>query len=154
LRDVPYLERKRMLESLLRNAPGTLVYVEYLKADGHQVFLQACKLGMEVVVAKGGDAPYRSGRQGSWLKLKCTKSEIYPTVAFVKKLSARPRKIASLYIGKRGASRLLYAGKVRSGYTETVAREVCERLDPLIRKKVPAHRFEGVNVTNESRSGL
>jgi bifunctional non-homologous end joining protein LigD len=47
LRDVPYLERKRLLESLLRNAPDTFVYVEYLKADGHQVFLQACKLRLE-----------------------------------------------------------------------------------------------------------
>src|SRR3954463_15330824 len=45
LRDVPYLERKRLLEDLLRDAPETFVYVEYLKADGRRVFLQACKLG-------------------------------------------------------------------------------------------------------------
>src|SRR3954463_1915008 len=45
LRDVSYLERKRLLEDLLRDAPETFVYVEYLKADGRRVFLQACKLG-------------------------------------------------------------------------------------------------------------
>lgn len=137
LRDVSYLERKRLLEELLRDVPATFVYVEYLKADGRQVFLQACKLGLEGVVAKRGDAPYRSGRQETWLKLKCTKSETYPIIAFVEKLGAKPRKIASLYIGRREHDKLIYAGKVRSGYTEKVAREVRERLDPLIRKNSP-----------------
>jgi bifunctional non-homologous end joining protein LigD len=58
-------------------------------------------------------------------------------VAFVEKLGARPRKIASLYVGRREGDRLIYAGKARSGYTELVAREVRERLDPLIRKTSP-----------------
>jgi bifunctional non-homologous end joining protein LigD len=137
LRDVSYLGRKRLLEDLLQDAPHTFVYVDYLKTDGRQVFLQACKLGLEGVVAKRGDAPYRSGRQDTWLKLKCTKSETYPIVAFVEKLGAKPRKIASLYIGKRERGKLLYAGKVRSGYTEKAAREVRERLDPVIRKSSP-----------------
>jgi bifunctional non-homologous end joining protein LigD len=57
---------------------------------------------------------YRSGRQESWLKLKCTKSDNFPIVAFVEKLGARPRKIASLYVGRREGDRLLYAGKARS----------------------------------------
>jgi SMP-30/Gluconolactonase/LRE-like region len=55
-------------------------------------------------------------------------------VAFVEKLCAKPRRIASLYVGRREGDRLLYAGKVRSGYTEAVARDLRERLDPFIRK--------------------
>jgi bifunctional non-homologous end joining protein LigD len=93
--------------------------------------------GFGRVVAKRVDAPYRSGRQESWIKLKCTKSETFPIVAFVEKLGARPRKIASLYVGRWEGERLLYAGKARSGYTELVAREVRERLNPLIRKTSP-----------------
>ena len=76
-------------------------------------------------------------RQESWLKLKCTKSDTFPIVAFVEKLGARPRKIASLYVGRREGDRLVYAGKARSGYTEGVAREVRERLDPLIINRSP-----------------
>src|SRR5437764_8015690 len=86
---------------------------------------------------KRRDSPYRSGRQETWLKLKCTKSNTFPIVAFVEKLGARPRKIASLYVGRREGDRLIYAGKARSGYTEQVAREVRERLDPLIIRKSP-----------------
>jgi bifunctional non-homologous end joining protein LigD len=109
----------------------------YVEADGARVFEHACRMGLEGIVAKRVDAPYRSGRQDTWIKLKCVKSDTFPIVAFVEKLGAHPRKIASLYVGRWEGDRLVYAGKARSGYTETVAREVRERLDPLIRKTSP-----------------
>jgi bifunctional non-homologous end joining protein LigD len=137
LREVPYFERKRLLQRLLKGAPETFIYVEDIKADGEAVFEEACKLGVEGVIAKRADAPYRSRRQESWIKLKCKKSDTYPIVAFVEKLGAKPPKIASLYVGRREGGRLVYAGKVRTGYTEATARELRERLDPLIRKQSP-----------------
>src|SRR4051812_47887551 len=137
LRRTPLLERKQALKGLLQGAPPNLVYVDFLEEDGTHVFEHACRMGLEGIVAKRVDAPYRSGRQDSWIKLKCTKSDTFPIVAFVEKLGARPRKIASLYVGRWDGDRLLYAGKARSGYTETVAREVRERLDPLITNKSP-----------------
>jgi bifunctional non-homologous end joining protein LigD len=137
LRPTALLDRKQALKSLLRKAPSTIVYVDHIEADGARVFEEACRMGLEGIVAKRGDAPYRSGRQDSWIKLKCVKSDTFPIVAFVEKLGAHPRKIASLYVGRREGQRLLYAGKARSGYTETVARELRERLDPLMRKTSP-----------------
>src|SRR4051794_2361001 len=133
LRAVPYLERKKLLARLLDGAPESLMFVEGIEAKGDEVFAAACRLGLEGIVAKRIDAPYRSGRQESWIKLKCKKSDTLPIVAFVEKLGAHPRKIASLYVGRRERGKLLYGGKVRSGYTETSARELRERLDPLIR---------------------
>lgn len=137
LRRAPLLERKQALKRLLEGAPHSLAYVDFLEADGTCVFEQACRMGLEGIVAKRVDAPYRSGRQDSWIKLKCVKSDTYPIVAFVEKLGARPRKIASLYVGRWEGDRLVYAGKARSGYTEAVARELRERLDPLIRRTSP-----------------
>src|SRR3954469_1279256 len=137
LRAASYLDRKRLLQRLLDGAPETFMFVEGLEADGDQVFKAACELGIEGIVAKRADAPYRSGRQDHWIKLKCKKSETFPIVAFVEKLGARPRKVASLYVGRRQNGKLLYAGKVRTGYTETTARELRGRLDPLIRKSSP-----------------
>lgn len=58
------------------------------------------------MVAKRLGEPYRSGRQESWIKLKCKKSETFPIVAFVEKLGARPRKVASLYVGRRENGKL------------------------------------------------
>ena len=137
LRTARLLDRKQALQSLLQKVPSTLVYVDFVEADGAHVFEQACRMGLEGILAKRVDAPYRSGRQDSWIKLKCVKSDTFPIVAFVEKLGAHPRKIASLYVGRREGDRLLYAGKARSGYTETVARELRERFDPLIRRKSP-----------------
>lgn len=137
LRDAAYEDRKRLLQDLLKGAPETFIYVEALEADGKVVFEKACKLGFEGLVAKRLGRPCRSGRQESWIKLKCKKSETFPIVAFVEKLGARPRKVASLYVGRRENGKLLYAGKVRTGYTETTAREVREKLDPLIRRTSP-----------------
>jgi bifunctional non-homologous end joining protein LigD len=137
LRRAPLLQRKEALKSVLENGPPTLVYVDFLKADGERVFEQACWMGLEGIVAKRVDTPYLSGRQDTWVKLKCVKSDTFPIIAFVEKLGARPRKIASLYVGRWEGERLLYAGKARSGYTDKVARELRERLDPLIRKTTP-----------------
>src|SRR4051812_1456469 len=92
---------------------------------------------LEGIVAKRVDAPYRSGRQDIWIKLKCVKSDTFPIVAFVEKLGARSRKIASLYVGRWDGDRLIYAGKARSGYSEVIARELRERLDSLVRRTSP-----------------
>src|SRR3954470_574284 len=117
LRGAPYVERKRLLKSILDGMPATISYVDYLEADGDIVFEHACKLGAEGIVAKRKDSPYRTGRQDVWFKLKCTKSDDFPIVAFVEKLGAQPRRIASLYLGRWEGKQLLYAGKARSGYT-------------------------------------
>jgi bifunctional non-homologous end joining protein LigD len=137
LRSVAYEDRKGLLQALLKQAPETFIYVESLEADGDRIFRNGCELGFEGLIAKRLGQPYRSGRQETWIKLKCKKSETFPIVAFVEKLGAHPRKIASLYVGRRENGKLLYAGKVRTGYTEATARELRERLDPLIRRTSP-----------------
>ena len=137
LRPAALLDRKAALKGLLASAPETFVYVDFLEEEGRDVFASACNMHLEGIVSKKRNAPYRSGHSESWIKLKCTKSDTFPIIAFVEKLGAKPRKIASLYVGKREGKRLLYAGKARSGYTETIARELREKLDPLIRKTSP-----------------
>lgn len=137
LRSVSLEGRKALLERVLTNAPDTFAFVEHLEADGEEILRNACRMGLEGLVAKRLDAPYRPGRQDTWIKLKCKKSDTFPIVAFVEKLGARPRKVASLYVGRREGDKLLYAGKVRTGYTEASARELRERLDPLIRRTSP-----------------
>jgi bifunctional non-homologous end joining protein LigD len=130
------VKRKQELERLLKGAPEILIYVEYLEADGARARARL-QNGARGIVAKRRDSLYRSGRVETWLKLKCKKSDAFPIVAFVEKLGAKPRKIASLYVGRREGDALIYGGKVRSGYTEGIAREVRERLDPLIQRHSP-----------------
>lgn len=137
LRRQPLIERKAALQSLLQETAPTLTYAEHLELGGNDVFDHACRMGLEGIVSKRADSPYRSGIQATWLKVKCIKSDAFPIVAFVEKLGAQPRRIASLYIGRWEGERLLYAGKAQSGYTLEAARRVRERLDPLIVGKSP-----------------
>jgi bifunctional non-homologous end joining protein LigD len=138
LRPVALEKRKRVLAGLLQTLAADRIRVsEHLEAEGMDVFDQACVMGLEGLISKRRDAPYRSGRQDVWVKSKCVKSDNYPIVAFVEKLGAKPRRIASLYVGRREGNALLYAGKIGAGYTEMVQRDLRERLDPLIRSTSP-----------------
>jgi bifunctional non-homologous end joining protein LigD len=137
LRGARLAVRKRMLSELLAGTSERILYAEHLEGDGAEIYQRACAMGLEGIISKQEDAPYRSGRVESWIKVKCGKPDSFPIVAFVEKLGAKPRRIASLYVGRREGDKLLYAGKVRSGYTEAVARDVRERLDPFIRKDSP-----------------
>jgi bifunctional non-homologous end joining protein LigD len=137
LRGARLAERKRVLAELLAGTSERILYAEHLEGDGAEIQERACAMGLEGIVSKQQDAPYRSGRVESWIKVKCGKRDAFPIVAFVEKLGAKPRRIASFYVGRRAGDRLLYAGKVRGGFTGVEARTLRERLDPFIRTDSP-----------------
>src|SRR5579883_62178 len=137
LRGRPLIERKAALAKLLAKAPDRVRYVEHFETDPRQVMEAACKLGLEGVVSKKTDSAYKPGRQGTWVKSKCRLTDNFPIIAFVEKLGAKPRRVASFYIGRRDGKKLLYGGKIESGYTLDEAQEIREALDPFIRKDSP-----------------
>jgi hypothetical protein len=58
------------LASLLSKASPGILLNEHFEHDGPTVFPHACKLGLEGIVSKRKDSPYRSGRTPDWLKCK------------------------------------------------------------------------------------
>ena len=70
LRREPLDTRKATLASVLRRAASGLRLTEHIEADGSTVFAHACKMGLEGIVSKRKDTPYRSGRSPDWLKSK------------------------------------------------------------------------------------
>jgi ATP-dependent DNA ligase len=62
------------LKWILRRARGGVQYVEHVEGDGAEMFAAACRLGLEGIVSKRLDAPYRSGPARSWLKTKNPKA--------------------------------------------------------------------------------
>lgn len=134
LRSTPQLQRKKLLRELLPDAgDGPLLYSEHMETSGESMFKNACAMDLEGIVSKRSNAPYASNRGENWIKVKCQKRGHYPIVAFVEKLGAKPRRIASFYIGRWESGKLLYAGKVQSGFTGEQMRELREVLDPHIR---------------------
>ena len=76
LRDLPLIERKRRLFKLLGRAKRRAIrFVEHLTGDGPTIFDHVCRMGLEGIVSKRTDAPYRSGPSKTWLKSKNPASE-------------------------------------------------------------------------------
>ena len=76
LRDLPLIGRKRQLARLLgRGQRRAIRFVEHLRADGTTIFDHVCRMGLEGIVSKLTDAPYRSGPSKLWLKSKNPASE-------------------------------------------------------------------------------
>jgi bifunctional non-homologous end joining protein LigD len=73
LRRKPYLQRKAALRKLLRHGRG-IQYVEHAEGHGGRLFETVCKLGLEGIVSKKLDAPYRSGPSKAWIKVKNPKA--------------------------------------------------------------------------------
>jgi bifunctional non-homologous end joining protein LigD len=69
LRPAPLEQRKGKLERLLARGDG-IRFSEHLAGDGATIFAHACKFGLEGIVSKRRDLPYRSGRSKCWIKLK------------------------------------------------------------------------------------
>jgi bifunctional non-homologous end joining protein LigD len=73
LRRKPYVERKAALRKLLRHGRG-IQYVEHAESHGDKLYAAACKLGLEGIVSKKLNAPYRSGPSKVWIKVKNPKA--------------------------------------------------------------------------------
>jgi bifunctional non-homologous end joining protein LigD len=70
LRPDPLEGRKANLEMILAKAGPGIRFNEHMEGDGETVFRHACKLGLEGIVSKRKESPYRSGRSPDWLKMK------------------------------------------------------------------------------------
>ena len=70
LRREPLVTRKATLASVVAKASPGILLNEHFEHDGPTVFAHACRLGLEGIVSKRKDSPYRSGRSPDWLKSK------------------------------------------------------------------------------------
>ena len=72
LRDLPLIERKRRLRKLIGRSKKfrAIQYNAHLKGSGASVFAHVWRLGLEGIVSKRTDAPYRGGPSKTWVKIK------------------------------------------------------------------------------------
>jgi bifunctional non-homologous end joining protein LigD len=76
------------------------------------------------------EAPYRSGRSETFIKTKCSNAQEL-VVGGYSPSTVLPRAIGALVVGYYDRGRLIYAGRVGTGYTRTLARDLWKRLHPL-----------------------
>ena len=138
MRKAPLIERKEALRSLL-DTLGTsraIQYSEHVRSNGEKVFQAMCKAGQEGIIAKKADAPYREGRVGSWLKIKCTKRQEF-VIGGYSPSDKRGRAFASLLVGAYEGDRFVYQGRVGTGFDEDTMADLASRFSKLKRKTSP-----------------
>jgi bifunctional non-homologous end joining protein LigD len=128
LRQLTQIERKRSLGRLLHGRHEPLELSAYTLGNGPDAARTACRKGLEGIVSKLTDAPYREGRGGAWLKVKCVDSDEYVVLAYTRGQGAR-EPLGSLLLGApSGDSSWRYHGRVGTGLTERTISELLRHL--------------------------
>ncbi|QJS27488.1 non-homologous end-joining DNA ligase [Rhizobium ruizarguesonis] len=124
--------RRHLLEDLVPAGElGDIRLSEEIEADGDQLLASACELGLEGIIAKLRRAPYRSGRGGDWVKIKCVQSAGFAIVGY-EKSTASFGGIGRLLLAARKGGDLVYVGGVGTGFNERSAAELRVQMDKLI----------------------
>jgi bifunctional non-homologous end joining protein LigD len=135
LRKLPLAERKRRLEKLL-GAPGVdprLRYVEHFESHAATILSSACKMDLEGIVSKRLDSPYVSGRTGYWTKAKCRAGQEVILGGF----SLAGGRLRSLLAGVYRGGKLVYVGRIGTGYGRGVTEPLLRKFKALTRAKSP-----------------
>jgi bifunctional non-homologous end joining protein LigD len=118
---VPLIERKQALLQLLEAAGygpgGALRYSDHVQGQGPAFFEQACTLGLEGIISKRADAPYRSGRSELWLKEKCTHQHAEFVVGGYAPPAGARIGFGALLLGTFRDGQLEYAGRLGTGFS-------------------------------------
>lgn len=141
LRGEPLAERKAALKGLLTASADKefrrrVRYSDEFDGKGEELFRSACKLGLEGVVSKRADAPYRSGRSTDWLKVKCLHGQEFAIAGYTDPAGSRAG-LGALVLGVREGRKLRYAGRVGTGFTSASSKELRGRLGKLSAVRCP-----------------
>jgi bifunctional non-homologous end joining protein LigD len=126
LRPLPLRERKRFLQMVVP-AAGPLRYSEHFERDGELLYAQVERLGLEGIVGKKADSPYRGGRSPAWLKVRADRVDDLVVVGFTPPKGSRGG-FGALHLAWHEGGKLVYAGRVGSGFDQRELREVADRL--------------------------
>lgn len=132
LRPAPLLRRKEALASLVPKA-GTIRMSDHVRGTGEAFYLQACGFGLEGIISKRADQPYRSGRGKDWVKVKCLKRQEMVVVGFTDPEGSRSG-FGALHLAVNEGGELVYAGKVGTGFDTKTLTALRKRLGKLERK--------------------
>ncbi len=136
LRERPLIDRKGLLEELMKDAPKNLYYGRYVMGKGEESLLAACEAGMEGIIGKKVNSGYSGTRNGDWIKLKCDNRQEFVIGGYTlsdKKTSG----VSSLLLGFYENDALVYAGRAGTGMSEADMEELEERFKKLKRPDSP-----------------
>ena len=135
-RQVPLSYRKQLLSSTF-DFRGALRFTEHRETEGQAYYRKACLNGWEGIIAKDGDSVYVSKRTRDWLKFKCQQQQEFVIGGYT---DPRGKRVGfgALLLGFYRKGKLVYAGKVGTGFDQDTLRRLGSRLAQL---EIPTSPF-------------
>jgi bifunctional non-homologous end joining protein LigD len=138
LTPLPLVERKAALARLLEHAEKSrpIRLSAHFDDEGSVVLRQACDLKLEGIVSKRARSPYVSGRSESWIKAKCANRQEFVVIGYAPSTVLR-NAIGALIVGYHEGGSLRYGGRIGTGYSQAMAKDLWSRLHPLKTDRPP-----------------
>ena len=138
LRPLPLSHRKARLQAwcdrVAKSHGARLRYADHFAVKGAAVLEGACRMGLEGVISKKLDAPYRAGRSAAWLKSKCRGRDEVVIGGWASEDGTRFR---SLLVGVKAKGGLRYLGRVGTGYSAALTRTLLPALKAAAAERSP-----------------
>ena len=125
-------DRKELLQQLVAGLPAgsPIRFSEHLDVDGPTMLEHSCRLGLEGIISKRVDLPYRSGRGDHWLKSKCVERQEFVILGYIPS-TVSSRSVGSLALGYHDKGSLVYVGRVGTGWSSDQSRSLRNELEKI-----------------------
>lgn len=150
LRKLPLIERKKILHSLIPDE-GIIRLSENFEGSGKEFFNTIKEMGLEGMIAKKADSVYQTGlRSDDWLKIKANKRQEMVIGGYTKNEDSR-KPFSSLLVGVFDHDKLVYTGKIGTGFNLEMQKQMLKEFKPLITKKNPFQTLPDINKPSRFR---
>lgn len=138
--ELPLSTRKELLRELL-DYNKLLIYTKHTMGDGINFFKKACKLHWEGLIAKRIDSTYVGTRSTNWLKFKCIMKQELIICGYTDPKKSRAY-FGALLVGYYKNKKLIFAGKVGTGFSEAVLDMLGKKLQKIEIQKCPFSTYD------------
>ncbi|MDH3292580.1 MAG: DNA ligase D [Gemmatimonadota bacterium] len=135
VRPVPLAARKAGLRAVLPTV-GPLRFADHIAEHGDAFFDEVRKLGLEGIVGKRADSPYRAGRSRQWVKIRADRTDDFVVVGYTRPKGSRTG-FGALHLGAYVDGHLTYMGRVGTGFAAQQLDDVQEMLQTIHRTEAP-----------------
>jgi bifunctional non-homologous end joining protein LigD len=144
LRSLPLRQRKELLTQILGSSPNILLS-EHVEEQGVAFFEAATAQGLEGIIAKDGNSPYREGqRSDNWLKIKIHKRQEAVICGFTEPRGGR-KDLGALVLGVFEGKELRYIGHTGGGFNDRALTDMRSLLEPLVQGTCPFRKAPKTN---------
>jgi len=151
LMNLPLYQRQAVLNEILPTDDDRVRLGKVFKASGIDFFAAAEKMGLEGIIAKKIDSTYAADRRSKeWLKIKVHKRQEVIIAGYTRNEDTS-KSFSSLLLGVYENNKLQYVGKVGTGFSDKMQKEMISQFNKLVTDKSPFDELPDVNKPSRFR---